>query len=187
MKTRDIKIEDLKPAEYNPRTISKKQRENLKRSILKYGIIDPIIVNKNKKRKGIVIGGHQRLKILKELGYKKVPCIELDLNLEEEKELNIRLNKNTGEFDIELLNEHFTIEELSDYGFEKYEIGGEEAELSILDETEDDEEVELAKRNVLQIEFDQEYYEEAKTLHKTLKDAGVDVGKLFIEKMKKEK
>ena len=186
MKIIEKKIDTLIEAWYNPRMISEKQREALKKSITEFGMIDPIIVNTQKGREGIVVGGHQRLSIWKELGNETIPTVEVNLNEEEERELNIRLNKNTGEFDIELLNKHFTVQELGEYGFEEYEIGTEEVDLSILDEMEEGD-IELTHRNVIQIEFDQEHYEEAKTLHKTLKDANLSIGALFIKKMQKEK
>jgi ParB-like chromosome segregation protein Spo0J len=61
-----IEINKLKPATYNPRQISTKQYNDLKKSIQKFDLVDPIIVNKDM----TVIGGHQRLKICKELKYK---------------------------------------------------------------------------------------------------------------------
>jgi ParB/RepB/Spo0J family partition protein len=120
MKIEKIKINKLKPAEYNPRQISKKQYKELKQSIEKFGLVDPIIINENGY---IVIGGHQRLKICKELKYKEVGCVILNLSKEKERELNIRLNKNTGEFDFDLLANQFEIEELTDWGFKEIELG----------------------------------------------------------------
>ena len=92
MKIIEKKIIDLIDAEYNPRQLTEKQYEDLEQSIDKFGFVDPIIVNKNKDRKNVVIGGHQRIKIAKRMGINKVPCVELDLSLDQEKELNIRLN-----------------------------------------------------------------------------------------------
>ena len=64
MKITLIEINNLNPAEYNPRQISNKQYEDLKASIDKFGLVDPIIINSD----NTVIGGHQRLKVLRELG-----------------------------------------------------------------------------------------------------------------------
>ena len=89
MKVEKIQINKLKPAGYNPRQISKKQYNDLKQSIEKFSLVDPIIINKNNMT---VVGGHQRLKICKELNHKKIDCVVLDLNEQEERELNIRLN-----------------------------------------------------------------------------------------------
>ena len=77
------KITDLISAEYNPRQLKKDQYKQLKDSITRFGLVDPIIINKNKDRKNIVIGGHQRLKISEEMQINNIPCVELDLTLEE--------------------------------------------------------------------------------------------------------
>ncbi len=82
-------------------------------------MVDPIIVNSD----NTVIGGHQRLKIIKELGATEVPTVRLNLSKEDEKELNIRLNKNTGEFDLDILANNFDIDELKDWGFKEIELG----------------------------------------------------------------
>jgi ParB-like chromosome segregation protein Spo0J len=84
MKVEKIQINKLKPATYNPRQISKKQYNDLKDSIVKFGLVDPIILNKD----FTVIGGHQRLKVCKELKYKDIDCVVLDLTKEDERELN---------------------------------------------------------------------------------------------------
>jgi ParB/RepB/Spo0J family partition protein len=120
MELEKIKIEKLEPATYNPRQISTKQYKDLKESITKFGIVDPLIVNKNSYT---IVGGHQRYKICKELGYKEIGCIILDLNTEQERELNIRLNKNTGDFDMDILANEFDIEELTDWGFKEIDLG----------------------------------------------------------------
>ena len=96
-------IDELIFAEYNPRQLSKDQFKYLKDSIDRFGLVDPIIINKNKDRKNIIIGGHQRIKVAKSMGIKEVPCLELDLNYDKERELNVRLNKNTGEWDFDCL------------------------------------------------------------------------------------
>ena len=104
-------------AEYNPRQLTKDQHSQLKDSIKRFGLVDPLIVNKNKERKNILVGGHQRLKIAKELGINKIQCVEVDLNIDQEKELNIRLNKNVGEWDYDSLANYFDVGELMDWGF----------------------------------------------------------------------
>lgn len=65
-----------------------------------FGIVDPIIINKD----GTVIGGHQRIKAEK-LGMKEIPCVRLDLDKTREKAFNMALNKISGEWDIDLLKE----------------------------------------------------------------------------------
>ena len=113
-----IEINKLKPATYNPRQISTKQYKDLKESINKFGLVDPIIVNKCY----TIIGGHQRYKICKDLDYKDIGCIILDLNKEQERELNIRLNKNTGDFDMDILANEFDIDQLVDWGFKHIDL-----------------------------------------------------------------
>lgn len=119
----NVKIADLVMADYNPRQWSERDREDLKASLSKFGFVDPVIVNSIKKRKNVVVGGHFRTAMWKELGHDTVPCVFLKLTLEQEKELNIRLNKNTGSFDYKLLEEHFAVEDLLSFGFEEHEFG----------------------------------------------------------------
>jgi ParB-like chromosome segregation protein Spo0J len=115
-------IDKINEAEYNPRELSKKQHEDLYDSIRKFGLVDPILININPERKNIVIGGHQRLKICKELNFKAVPCVELNISEKEEKELNIRLNKNHGQWDFDNLANFFNADDLFDWGFDMKEI-----------------------------------------------------------------
>ena len=122
MNIKQHNINDLIFAEYNPRQLTKEQYKNLKDSIKRFGLVDPVIINKNKERKNIVIGGHQRLKIAKDLKIEKIPCVELDLTIDQEKELNVRLNKNTGEWDWDALGNYFDVESLIDWGFTNEEL-----------------------------------------------------------------
>ncbi len=116
-----VPIKDLSPALYNPRKWSKEAISQLKESITKFGLVDPIIVNKHKGRENIIIGGHFRVKIAKDLGIKDVPVYYIDLNEKREKELNLRLNKATGEWDWNLLAD-FDENFLSDAGFSSEEL-----------------------------------------------------------------
>ena len=127
MKIQKLKVSELKEAEYNPRKKLKSTDDaykKLKASIEEFGYVDPIIVNiRNKK----VIGGHQRLEIIKELGYEEIECVILDLDEKAEKRLNIALNKNSGYWDNEKLEELFeelklSEEELFATGFSMTEI-----------------------------------------------------------------
>jgi len=99
-----IEIDLLNLSKYNPRKDLKPEDieyQKIKRSIKEFGYVDPIIVNKDM----TVIGGNQRLKVLKELNYKKVDCVVLDLNKIKEKALNIALNKIEGEWDLTKLKD----------------------------------------------------------------------------------
>lgn len=122
LKVVHVSITELKPATYNPRKWDKVAIENLTESIKRFGLVDPIIVNGSKERKNIVIGGHFRLKIAKDLNFKEVPVVYLDIPDEgKEKELNLRLNRNVGEWDWNLLAE-FDENILSDIGFSSEEL-----------------------------------------------------------------
>ncbi len=113
---------DLKTADYNPRKWSKEAEAQLQESIISYGLVDPFIVNAAPQRKNVLIGGHFRLSIAKKLGIKEVPIVYINIpDLEKEKELNIRLNKNTGEFDWEMLAT-FDEQFLSKVGFSSEEL-----------------------------------------------------------------
>ena len=107
MKFQKIKINDLIPAEYNPRKALKpgdKEYEKIKRSINEFGYVDPVIVNKDM----TIIGGHQRVTVLEELGYDEIDCVVIDIDKTKEKALNIALNKITGEWNKELLADLIT-------------------------------------------------------------------------------
>lgn len=117
-----VPISDLNPATYNPRKWSSEAKKNLTESVKRFGLVDPIIVNGAKGRLNIVIGGHGRLDVAKELKFKEVPVVYLNIpDLEKEKELNLRLNRNTGEWDLKLLAE-FDESILTDIGFSSEEL-----------------------------------------------------------------
>lgn len=122
MKIEQVGISLLRPSEYNPRKWGKEAEDQLKESIKKFGAVEPLVVNSAANRRNVVIGGHFRLHVMKNLGYEEVPVVYLDIpDIEKEKELNIRLNKNTGEFDWDLLKE-FGESFLSDMGFSSEEL-----------------------------------------------------------------
>lgn len=116
-------VADLIFAEYNPRQLTKKQHKDLTDSIKRFGLVDPILINIHQDRKNIIIGGHQRVRIAQELGIMEVPCVELELNPAKEKELNVRLNKNLGEWDFDILANNFEVDDLMSWGFDVSEIG----------------------------------------------------------------
>lgn len=115
----DVEIESLIRADYNPRRFTIDQRVDVSLSLEKFGFAEPIIVNSNPKRKNVIIGGHLRTLVWGEMGNTTVPCLYLNLTLEEERELNVRLNRNTGEWDLEKLAAEFNREELKDWGFDE--------------------------------------------------------------------
>lgn len=112
-----VPVTSLKPSDYNPRKISADQMAELKKSLDRFTIVDPIIVNGAPKRRGVIIGGHMRFRAAKELGLKEVPIVYTNIpDIEKEKELNLRLNRNGGEFDWNLLAK-FDEAFLADVGF----------------------------------------------------------------------
>lgn len=95
-------LQELRPADYNPRKISEKELERLKASIEEFGYVDLIIWNETT---GNIVGGHQRYKALEDLGFNEVDTVILEMDEPKEKALNVALNKISGEFDIEKLKE----------------------------------------------------------------------------------
>jgi len=151
LKVQYVEIGELKSANYNPRKWSESAIENLTESVKRFGLVDPLIVNKAPNRKNILIGGHFRLKIVKDLGYKEVPIVYINIpDIEKEKELNLRLNKNTGDWDLKLLAE-FDESFLSNVGFSSEELD----EVFDIDPTPEEFnlEKELQKLKINQIKF----------------------------------
>ena len=113
-------LDSLIENEHNPRRLTKDQAGQLKTSIAKFGLCEPIVIQPD----GSIIGGHQRVKILKSLGHTSVkvfvPCEEL--SDQDAYELNIRLNKNTGEWDYDVLANMVDPDELIEYGFTSKEL-----------------------------------------------------------------
>jgi len=122
IKIEHININDLKLAEYNPRIHNEDMLDRLTQSIQEFGLIDPVIVNSNKDRFNILIGGHARVKVAKELNHQTIPVVYIDLSLEKEKELNVKLNKISGDWDWDKLEELFDKDELIDFGFDTEEL-----------------------------------------------------------------
>lgn len=122
MKITYVPVGSLNPSTYNPRKWNEAQKNALKESITKFGVVDPIICNAFEDRKNTVIGGHFRLAVAKELGFTEMPVVYVNIaDIEKEKELNVRLNKNLGEFDFALLKD-FGEEFLGSVGFSTEEL-----------------------------------------------------------------
>lgn len=102
MEFKKLPIDDLIPASYNPRKKLKpgdSEFEKIKNSIMKFGYVEPVIINQDM----TVIGGHQRITVLKTLGYTEIDCVIIEIDKTKEKALNIALNKISGEWNKELL------------------------------------------------------------------------------------
>lgn len=159
IQVQQVPISKLNPAPYNPRKWEVGPTKQLTESIQRFGLVDPILVNDAKERRDIVIGGHFRLKIAKDLGYKEVPVVYLNIpEIEKEKELNLRLNRNTGDWDFEILKD-FDMDLLLDVGFDDSDLsaiwdealGVEDDEFKTRDELENIEEPETKEGDVFQL------------------------------------
>ena len=158
------KLADLVANEKNPRKMSKSSAADLKRSIEEFGYCQPIVANWD----NTIIGGHQRVKILEKLGYEEVDVyLPSDpLSEEEVNKLGIRLNKNQGNFDYDLLANFWDPDELIDLGF-----SAEELHLESLSGTGGSSESEAPKKVTMTITFkNEDHLQEAENLISTIVD-----------------
>ncbi len=135
------KVSDLTKNGYNPRKISESEKRDLEKSIKEFGTVVPVILNIGS-RVNVIIGGEQRVKIYADLGMEEIECMvpSRELTIDEEKELNLRLNKNTGSWDENLLKE-FDMDMLLDVGFGDEEL---QSMFDDVDMAEDDFDIEKA-------------------------------------------
>ena len=138
--TKKIKLSSIKEFEYNPRQLSKKQYQDLKKSIKKFNYVEVAAIDFD----NTLIAGHQRLRVLKDL---EGDDIEIDVRVpnrkltdKEFKEYLVRSNKNTGDWDYDILANTYEIEELIEYGFTEEELEIEEPEY-LEEETEGDDDI----------------------------------------------
>lgn len=120
--TTTVKLSELVFPHWNPRKISKKEKEKLQESLEKFNLVELPVLNSD----NVVIAGNQRGQLLS-MAYDSGAIIEVrkpnrKLTLEEVKEYNIRSNKNGGEFDFQMLQDNFKAEDLLSWGFEKSEL-----------------------------------------------------------------
>jgi hypothetical protein len=127
-------LADLKEADYNPRTRTPKEKADLKRSIDSFGAVEPGVINIGK-RENVLIGGHGRREIYLETGRTEMQVMVPDRELteDEEMELNLRLNKNTGSWDHEKLAE-LGIDILLEVGFGEEELAGSWDDVDVIDD-----------------------------------------------------
>jgi DNA modification methylase len=118
------KIKELVPYVSNPRQITEKQAEDLKKSLDKFGLAASLVINTD----NTIIGGHKRKKIMETL-MQMPPDFEIDvrvpereLTIDEVRELNVRLNKNVAEWNFDTLANNFELNDLLDWGFEKSDL-----------------------------------------------------------------
>lgn len=116
MRMEKRRLSELIPADYNPRkalTPEDEEYQKIKNSIEKFGYVDPIIINED----GTIIGGHQRRAVLLDLGFDEVDVIVVALEKNDEKALNVALNKISGEWDQKALKDLLVELDLSEYDF----------------------------------------------------------------------
>lgn len=162
-----ITLSEINPAEYNPRSITKDEFAGLKTSLDTFGQQENLIVNKDM----TLISGHQRLQAMLALGWTEAVCNVVDLDKHEEKKLNVLMNSPaiSGTWDDLKLAE--ILEELKlDDNYEALRLN----ELEPLDLSQDksgtDDELQLDKRNCIEIELDSD--SEVEVLYNELKDRG---------------
>lgn len=184
-------ITEVKLNPNNPRIIKDDKFKSLVESIRTFPEmleLRPIVVNDNM----IVLGGNMRLKACKEAGLKQVPIIKAStLTEEQQRQFIIKDNIGYGEWDWNLLNMEWDIDELNEWGLEipNFETS-KDLDYSILDEQDISEQLAEMTSNVkkaIQIEFEIEHYEEANELVKYWRDKGLYIGGFLIEKLKEEK
>lgn len=151
-----VAISEIKMPEGHPKKMTADEEEKITESIRRFSIIDPIILNGSEDRKNIIVGGVQRFKILKKLGYAEVPVVYVYLDEEKERELVLRLSKNVGSWDIDILKT-FQTELLLDVGFSADDLGD-------------------IWNDVMTVEDD--LYDEAKELEK-IKETNIKLGDIY--------
>jgi hypothetical protein len=189
MKSKHVPIESVKTNETNPRIIKDYKFKKLVQSIKAFPKmleLRPIVVNKDM----VVLGGNMRLRACQEAGLDKVHIIMADdLSTEEQAEFTIKDNLSFGEWDWEALANNWDNELMEDWGMDIWK-PAEEPDYSILDDDNIQSEINSMSGEVkkaIQIEFEQEHYEEAHELIKFWRAQGLYIGGFIIEKLKLEK
>lgn len=118
----NIPIKSLRNSPGNPRKIEPDKLERLKKSLRDFPEmlnLRPLVVKAADGGKYEVLGGNMRLRALKELGYKEVPCTIADgLTGEQEREFMIKDNLGFGDWDFDALRADWNAEELADWGLD---------------------------------------------------------------------
>ena len=186
-KTETRALHELLPASYNPRKMTAKQNEDLIASLNKFGLAEIPVINTD----NTILAGHQRIRVLSDL-YGKEHVIDVrvpnrTLTEDEEKEYNIRSNKNTGEWDWDKLANEFEVQDLKNWGFENWEIGetkesksSKNKEIDINDLSKDDFVIKISFTN------NDKYLEAMESLQNAQSKLGVNnTGDVLIELLKK--
>jgi hypothetical protein len=191
MKTELVKLSEVKNNPNNPRTLKDDKFHKLVKSIKEFPEmleIRPIVVNDDM----IVLGGNMRLKACKEAGLKEVHIIKAsNLTEEQQKQFIIKDNVGFGEWDWDMLANEWNVEELSDWGLDVWQQPA-EVDYSLLDDDDeisdkDVEELLNGVKKAIQIEFEQEHFEEAQEIIKFWRNEGAYLGGMIMEYLKAEK
>jgi len=170
METRVFKLDELNAAEYNPREIEKENLDGLSESLVSFGYLQPIVVN-IRDNKNVIVGGHQRYKILILKGIKKAECVIIDVDDITEKTINISLNNpeiagrwNLNKLEEQLAEIHELIPNFEDLQLSTLESGLELNSEDFDDFDQEDEEPEpktkpLEDIFIIELEFIPEDYE----------------------------
>ena len=122
MELRNLDISLLVPADYNPRKATKRESEQIRKSLEEFGTVEPAVVNMHPGREYTIIGGHQRVQAAKDLGWTEYPCSLVNLPLAAEKRLNLKLNKIGAQWDADKLTRFFDTDTLLDCGFTQFDL-----------------------------------------------------------------
>ena len=189
IKTKNVKIGELKVNPNNPRLIKDDKFAKLVQSIKDLPQmleIRPIVVNSDM----VVLGGNMRLKACKEAGLKEVPIIIADnLTEEQQREFLIKDNVSGGEWDWTIIQSEWSTEDLDKWGLDVPQFAS-EIDYSILDDEDVSQQLEDMTDGVkkaIQIEFEAEHYEEAYELVKFWREREAYVGGMIMEYLKSEK
>jgi len=159
------KIGELLPYENNPRKITEKQKKDLMKSLQKFNLAEVPAINTD----NLIIAGHQRLSILKELygsDYEidvRVPSRQL--SEKEFQEYNIRSNKNVGEWDFDVLANAFDLEDLTEWGFD-----AEQFETTEINDDHEDKQKEITPKKIFEIVIECENEEEQEKIYNEISE-----------------
>ena len=123
--TEQRKLGELREWDKNPRQLSKHDAEQIAKSIETFNLADPLVINTDNQ----IIGGHQRKRVMLDNGYKPTDLVDVrvpsrELTERELEELSVRLNRNVGEFDYDILANEFELGDLLDWGFQEDDLLG---------------------------------------------------------------
>lgn len=182
------KISEIKVNPNNPRLIKDDKFKKLVKSIQEFPEmlnIRPIVVNTDM----VILGGNMRYKACVEAGLKTIPVIVVDLSEDKQKEFLIKDNVSGGEWDWDILANEWNTEELKEWGLDVWQTPV-DVDYSILDDDDVSDELDGMLKGVkkaIQIEFENEHYEEAMELVRFWRNKELYIGGFLVEQLKLEK